>query len=97
MPEADVYDANGQQYDDVNTVLEYIRVQMGYDKTADDEDDDSGQNFQMASGIDYFYQQNVFVIEQQPFKEIVSPVYSEYINTKLAFVSFEIITPPPEA
>lgn len=97
MTESDVYDINGHQTDDINTVLEYIRVQLGYDKTADDEDDDSGQNFQVASGVDYFYEPHLFEIEQQPFAETTERVYQEYINTKLTFISFDIITPPPEA
>lgn len=96
MAEDDVYDASGNQVDDVNTVLEYIRVQLGYDQTPDDEDDDSGQNFHLVKIVDYDFQQTEIAIEQSTPDCSGQKVYSEYLNTKLAAVSFDIITPPPE-
>ena len=44
----DVYDSNGNQIDDITSIVELIRVDLGYDHHADDENDDSGQSFHVA-------------------------------------------------
>ena len=97
MPEDDVYDKSGNQLDDINSILEYVRVELGYDKTADDEDDDSGQNFHLVNAVDYYYEQKEVILQLTPFSILNNQVYSEYLNTKISSVSFDIITPPPEA
>jgi hypothetical protein len=98
MAEQDTYGANGQQTDDINSLVEYIdQVVLGnHDDTPEDEDNDEGQNFQIAKSVDYFFKQQSYIIDQ-PFTLVVTPIYSDYIHTKLSAVSFDIITPPPEA
>ena len=96
MAEEDVYDANGNQVDDINSVVEYIRVSLGYDHTADDEDDDAGQNFHLAKSLDYVYEQPVVILQKEELLQTGSRKFPEYIINSVDTISFEIITPPPE-
>lgn len=96
IPEEDVFDSSGQQVDDINSVIEYFRVALGYDKTADDEDDDNGQNFHLVNAVDYYFQQKEIILQHTPVTLVIKRMYSDYLNTKLTTVSFDIITPPPE-
>ena len=96
MAEVDIFDANGQQQDDINSLTEYIAVALGYDHTSDDEDDDSGQNFQSPKTLAYFNQQTSFVI-QRNYTLIVPHNFSDYTVNKIPSVSLDIIVPPPKA
>jgi len=95
--ETDSYDASGKQTDDINSVVEYVRVFLGLDKTADDEDDDSGNNFNLLKTCDYFYQQQVTILNSPGYIEISKGVYGEYKVPAPLFTSYDIISPPPEA
>ncbi len=97
VAEQDTYDANGQQTDDINSVAEYIQVALGYDHTADDEDDDSGQNFHLAKTFEYFYQQIPIARERAEFVKLSKPLFSEYKEHPLQTVTTEVVTPPPDA
>jgi hypothetical protein len=97
IEETDSYDVSGQQTDDINSVVEYVRVVFGLDKTADDEDDDNGNNFTLVKTCDYIYQQQITILETPGFIEISSRVYSEYKIPAPLFTSYDIISPPPEA
>ena len=54
VPEDDVYDTNGNQLDDINSIVEYVMVKIGLDHTADDEDNDSGQNLHVVTGFSIY-------------------------------------------
>jgi len=95
--EADTYGANGQQTDDINSVVEYVRVVLGYDKTADDEDDDSGNNITLVKTCDYFYQQQVTFLKHPEFKEISKRDFAELKDETPKTISYDIISPPPKA
>ncbi|MEO6820546.1 MAG: hypothetical protein ABI266_07800 [Ginsengibacter sp.] len=95
VPEVDVYDANGNQLDDINSVFEYVMVNLGLDHHADDEDDDCGQNFHAA-----FYPQYTFnpfysdiIRDYQITTRNLFPEYSQY---KITNISYDIIVPPPQ-
>ena len=96
IQEDDIYDASGQQVDDINSVVELINVELGYDKTADDEDDDSAQNFHLVKLPEYSFQQQSVLIERTDFKEINSNTFSEYKMPSIKFVFNDILTPPPD-
>jgi hypothetical protein len=96
--EQDIYDANGQQIDDVNSVIEYIAVTLGYDHTPDDEDDDNGQNFHIVKFDVYNLNQSQLNIE--PLPETTNRRISNFPLLKQNIsVSpfFEVPFPPPEA
>lgn len=96
VTEEDQYDANGQQIDDINSVVEYFAVALGYDHTPDDEDDDSGQNFHLVKGFDYNFEQQYSLL-QETFVEKRKNEFSDYITASIEPVSFDVVTPPPEA
>jgi hypothetical protein len=97
IEETDSYDVSGQQTDDINSVVEYVRVVFGLDKTADDEDDDTGNNFTLVKSCDYVYHQQITLLETPGFIEINTRVYGEYKTPAPLFTSYDIISPPPEA
>lgn len=94
-PEADVYDANGNQLDDITSVVELIRVKLGYDHHADDENDDSGQNFHIVNFYEYSYQpffseiKNVFFIKR-------NDRFRDFTESKIPSISYDILVPPPK-
>jgi hypothetical protein len=96
VEEQDVYDADGQQVDDINSIVELINVELGYDKTADDEDDDSGQNFHLVKNPEYSFQQHSVLIERGDFAELKKHTFPEYKMPAIQSVSYDILTPPPE-
>lgn len=94
--EIDVYDKNGQEMDDINSVIELVRVELGLDTTADDEDSDNGQNFHLVKSVEYNFQQTVIVIEREAFTETQEHEFSEYRTPALRSPYHEILTPPPD-
>ena len=96
VQEEDVYNENGVQVDDINSIVELINVELGYDKTADDEDDDSGQNFHVVKLPEYSFQQQSVLIERPDFKNINSKAFSEYKVASVKSVVKDIVTPPPD-
>ena len=96
VPEEDVYDTNGQQVDDINSVIEFVRVELGYDKTADDEDDDSGQNFHLVKALDYAFEQQSILIEKARFAPINGSEFSEYKIPEVKLLCYDILIPPPK-
>ena len=96
VPEVDVYDSAGNQLDDVNSIVELVLVKLGIDHTADDEDNDSGQNLHVVADFQYTF---------QPFFSIIPKDYSiaddnrfiEYSVSKIPLISYDILVPPPKA
>lgn len=97
VAEDDVYDKNGQKEDDVNSVVEYIRVALGFDKTADDEDDNSGQNLHLVKNTEYCYQQHIVILRTDNPSEIKKQTFSEYKIPLFGSPSLDIPTPPPNS
>ncbi len=95
VPEDDVYDGNGFQVDDINSIVELVMVKLGIDHHADDEDDDQGQNFHLVKIFEYCFPQfdniktkDLFITSQSMFQE--------YKEDKIPQISFDIIIPPPK-
>lgn len=97
VAEVDIVNTQGQYRDDINSIAEYVCVILGYDHTPDDEDDDSGQNFHLVNACDYFYQQEVVLLETKKYTNLANPVYTDYKQGKLSNPFLEIIAPPPKA
>lgn len=95
--EVDQYDGNGQQIDDINSMVEFITVSLGYDHTADDEDDDSGQNFHIVKAFDYNFEQPFSLLQHNIVSKESSNEFPGYIMAGIKAVCFDVITPPPEA
>ena len=96
VTEEDQYAANGQQLDDINSVLEYFAVALGYDHTPDDEDDDSGQNFHLVKAFDYNFEQQYSLLRTENISQQCTQEYAFYITASIQLISFDVVTPPPE-
>ncbi len=98
VAEQDIYDASGQQEDDINTVAEYVyQVILGHhDNTPEDEDDDSGQNFHLVNIVNYCYEPFFADVD---ITAVVSADKKQFISFNVQLipaVSFEILSPPPD-
>ena len=96
VPEVDVYDANGNQLDDINSIVEYVLVKIGIDHTADDEDSDNGQNLHVVSDFQYTFEP-FFSIVAKDYSDVNSREFVEYAESKIPLISYDIIIPPPKA
>jgi hypothetical protein len=96
IAEDDLYDAAGKQLDDVNSVIEYFQVALGYDHHVDDEDDDNGQNFHLVKNVEYNFQQIAFSIEPVLISSVTFTVFFHKDEDSFQTVSIDIITPPPD-
>jgi hypothetical protein len=88
----DVYDKSGGQVDDINSVVEFVMVHLGIDHYADDEGNDSGQNFHVVKIFDYCYQPVFTQIKTTDSFATKQSVFGEYKEDKIPCVSFDIIT-----
>jgi hypothetical protein len=96
--EQDIFNSSGQQQDDINTVIEYIgKIVFGNHVNVPlDEDDDSGQNFHMVKEVNYLFEP-FFTDLEQDITESKTPVFFDaFKEQKIAVVSFDIISPPPD-
>ena len=96
IPELDAFDHNGKKQDDINSVLEFIGVTLDLDNTADDEDDDTGQAFNMAKAVEYDFCQPVYILREKKSPESKPIHFAEYRSHKIKDISIDILTPPPE-
>ncbi len=97
VPEDDVYDGNGDQVDDINSIVEFIMVKLGIDHHADDEDDDQGQNFHVVKIFEYCFQPVFSEINDNGFAIDKKAMFGVYKENKISNISFDIIIPPPKA
>lgn len=94
--EQDSFDINGQQTDDINSLTEWADIFLGYDKTADDEDDDSGNNFLLVKTCNLINDQQYQVIFQPHLYAIrEKPKFSPLQEDAFPETIIEVITPPP--
>ncbi|MER3470127.1 MAG: hypothetical protein C4330_02055 [Chitinophagaceae bacterium] len=98
VDEIDLYDAKGQQIEDINSLTEYVDVVLfgNKHKHKADDDDDCARFFHSIK-IDYFFKQQL-VATKNVDKEIgAKKVYPVYSIGKPSSAYTEIQTPPPEA
>lgn len=94
-PEDDVYDGNDIQVDDINSIVELVMVDLGIDHTADDEDNDQGQNFHLVKIFEYCYDP-VFTLTNRHEFISAKEMFGEYKENKIPNICFDIIIPPPK-
>lgn len=99
VAEHDIYTANGQQEDDINSVIEYVdEVIMGNDADMPvDEDNDQGQYFHLVKMVDYYYEIDFSPIRHKPSVRTQKNKYNFSREDKIASVTLEILAPPPKA
>lgn len=96
-PEDDVYDKNGNQVDDINSIVEFVMVHLGIDHHADDEDDDQGQNFHIVKVFEYCFQPVFNNIKTNEFSITEHAMFGEYKEDKIPNISLDITIPPPKS
>src|SRR5215208_1440133 len=101
IPQADEFDvyANGQQTDDINTIVEYIQQEVldVPDETPEDEDDDKGQNLVSWRFGDEACQQGFNQIQiGHPLSDNAPECFANY-KEKEFLISYDIAAPPPKA
>ena len=96
-PEEDVYDGNGNQLDDITSIVELAMVKLGIDHHADDENDDQGQNFHIVKVFEYCFEPVFNDIKTNELFITKQAMFGEHKEDKIPDVSFDIIIPPPKA
>lgn len=98
VAERDIYNAQGQQQKDINTVIEYIdEVILGnHDKNPVDGDNDDGQNFHLVKIVDYYFQIDFSSIKHKPVFTTRKKQFCLFPEEKLYPVTLEILAPPPK-
>lgn len=95
VAQEDVYDENGAQIDDINSVVEFILVKLGIDDTADDEDADNGQHLRRAGFLDCITPPAPQVIALSAFAN--RNEYIEIPSPSVLQPELDVVIPPPKA
>lgn len=96
VAEHDVYDAQGNQIEDINSVTELIMVSLGIDRIPEDEDDDTGQNFQLVRVADCVFHPFFSQIKSTGFSAKAPELYGDFTNNKISLIVYDLIIPPPK-
>ena len=95
VPQHDLFDEHGNQVDDINSVVEYVMVTLGLDETADDEDNDNGQNFNIVTITPCIIPPNSTLLNKPPV--VNNDInYSWISHSAISLMSYDIIIPPPK-
>lgn len=94
-PMQDVFDANGNQADDISSILELIRVDLGFDHHSDDENNDNGQNFHITH-CEYTIKSIQQDSNHQPIKEETNH-FVDHLVQNFSLIFYDILVPPPKA
>lgn len=99
MAENDVFDAQGNQIDDINTIIEYIDqvVLQNIDNEPEDEDDDSGQNFRLVKSANYYCHPQAEACEEITHTHASKQVFAGYLLATIIAPCYDIDAPPPKA
>lgn len=97
--ENDIFDAHGNQLDDINTIIEYIDqvILQNTDNSPEDEDDDSGQNFRMVKSANYYYRPQLSPNEEDTRTHKSERVFTGYLVATIITPCYDIEAPPPKA
>ena len=96
VDEQDAYDKNGQQEEDINSVVQYLAVVFHIKhKPLPDTDDDNARYFHIVKIDEYCFPQQS-IIKEHPFAD-VRPIFALFIEKKLSAISLDVQGPPPKA
>ena len=98
VAEQDIYNADGQQQKDIDTVMEYVNeaVMGNHEKEPVDKDNDEGQNFHLVKIVDYYFEIDDTPLKHKPFATTTKNGSCFFSEKKILSVSLEIIAPPPK-
>jgi hypothetical protein len=97
VDETDIYTANGNRINDINSVAEYIHdvILHHQNKPRPDEDDDNARYFHLVKTANYCFSQQV-IIESDPGPGRDKNTFPHISTTKLLPVFYDVVTPPPK-
>ncbi|MEP6748269.1 MAG: hypothetical protein ABJB86_11125 [Bacteroidota bacterium] len=97
--EQDIYDEQGQQKKDINTVIEYVdEIILGnHDKNPIDQDNDQGQNFHLVKMVDYYFEIDFTPVKRRVVIATAKEPFNIFSEEKLHPVTLDILAPPPKA
>ncbi|HEU5366263.1 MAG TPA: hypothetical protein VFU62_12065 [Hanamia sp.] len=96
VPEQDVYDSKGNQLDNITSIVEWVRVKTGSDRTADNENGDRAQNLHQVKDFQYTFDPTSFTRNIHSHYKLVNIHYPEYRSSKITSVAYDILVPPPK-
>ncbi len=99
VAEVDIYNGQGQQQDDINTVVEYVDEILldNHRTTPVDEDNDQGQNFHLVKIVDYYFDLDFSSFRHKPAVATTKSKFCIHPEEKIFPVTLEIIAQPPKA
>ena len=97
--ECDIYNSNGQQQDDFDTLIDYVVhiIDGTHSNTPVDEDNDQGQNFHLVKIVDYRYATEFHAVRHKTFIKASREKYHTLQEENTYLVTLEILAPPPKA
>jgi type III secretory pathway component EscR len=97
VDEVDIYDANGCQTEDVNSLVDFISVSLHPQKKhhKKDTDDDNARYFHSAKLGRFFYQPVFSTVKAH--ENVKANHYSPLAEPKLSTVFYDIQSPPPKS
>ncbi len=96
VPEQNVYDSKGNQLDNITSIVEWVRVKIGVDHTADNENGNRAQNLNPVKNLQYT-SDTYFTKVATEYSKLVNLHYVEYPKSSIPVLSYDIIVPPPKA
>lgn len=97
VPEENIYDSKGNQIDNITSIVEWVRVITGFDHTADNENGNRAQNLHPVKDFQYTFDPSEFTKKIIGYSRSIDIHYAEFPDRKIAFVSYDILVPPPKA
>ena len=99
VAEQDMYNAQGQQLKDINTVIEYVDevIMDKHDKSPVDQDNDQGQNFHLVKIVDYYFELDFTTVKHRPVTTASKKEFCAFSEKKIHDVTLDILAPPPKA
>jgi hypothetical protein len=96
--EKDIYNGNGQQERDVNTLIEFLSASLGIHQNNNpvDDDDDQGQTFHLVKLVDYHLALDPIYLRPQELPSTDCIHYAVHPVEKIPAVCTEIVAPPPK-
>jgi hypothetical protein len=95
VDEVDVYDKNGNQQEDINSLIEYVSDLCHYKhKPLPDNDDDNARYFHCVKLPNYGFTQHIVIVENN--FNCIERSFPLYIEKRLNSISLDFQGPPPK-
>jgi hypothetical protein len=99
VDEMDVFDHNGRQQEDVNSLFQYLSKAFAntHQEIPKDNDDDTARYFHLEKTGIFLFQPDVVVVQQNGEKVNGEEAFAFLTNGNLPSITKDVLSPPPEA